>query len=138
MDGEQHVARQHKGHAHVARQRVFLVQQEVGADMDILVLAFEVARGRFQVAQVFQFRKGDKFIRVKRAGSRVNGVIADALDATVVQRDLVQAVRNIDLRNTELWPSQPAVHAGTAQFAQRHFVSRPTLKSTNRHQRYRK
>ncbi|SOY50630.1 hypothetical protein CBM2589_B230029 [Cupriavidus taiwanensis] len=58
VDGEQHVLGQHEGDAHVARH-LFLVEQEVGADMDILVLALEITRGRFQVAQVFQFRKGD-------------------------------------------------------------------------------
>ncbi|SOZ06494.1 hypothetical protein CBM2595_A81179 [Cupriavidus taiwanensis] len=58
VDGEQDVLGQHEGHAHVARH-LFLIEQEVGADMDVLVLALEIAGGRFQVAQVFQFRKGD-------------------------------------------------------------------------------
>ena len=56
MDGEEDVARQHEGHAHVVRG-IFLVEQEVGTDMQVAVLAFEVAcRGR--VAEILEFGQG--------------------------------------------------------------------------------
>ncbi|MNY21797.1 hypothetical protein D3C86_1553670 [compost metagenome] len=58
MDGEQHVAREHEGHAHVAR-RLVLGQQEVGADVDVLVLALEIPGGRLQVTEVLEFRQDD-------------------------------------------------------------------------------
>src|SRR5215471_846761 len=82
-------------------------------------------------------RRRGEFIGIKRARGCIYGIKSNAPDAAIIQRDLVQAIRNINVSNAMESSRQPSADnlqtSDRCKSAQRGFISHGALKAANRH-----